>query len=116
MDKFLLKERVKNLGLFHWEGAEKSINEIYSTEALKRAGITEAAKRFGNLCSLLHRKDRKGDMGNHRPVSLTSMPKKVIEQLILGAISKHIEDKKVAVISQNGFIKGKLSKIDLIAF
>lgn len=37
IDKFLLKERVKNLGLFHWEGAEKSIDEIYSTEALKRA-------------------------------------------------------------------------------
>ena len=55
-------------------------------------------------------------MGNHRPVSLTSIPGKVMEQLSLGTISKHIEDKKMTVSSQHGFIKGKLCLINLIAF
>ncbi|KFV77602.1 hypothetical protein N308_11331, partial [Struthio camelus australis] len=41
------------------------------------------------------KKGKKEDPGNYRPVSLPSIPAKVVEQLILEAISKHVEDKKV---------------------
>ena len=40
-------------------------------------------------------KKGKEDTGNYRPVSLTSIPGKVMEQLILEVISKYTEKKKV---------------------
>jgi len=54
-------------------------------------------------------------MGNHRPVSFTSVPRKVMERPIFGTISKHIADKKLTVNSHHGFIKGKLCLSNLIA-
>ncbi|KFV87109.1 hypothetical protein N308_06886, partial [Struthio camelus australis] len=40
-------------------------------------------------------KGKKEEAGNSRPVSLTSLPGKVMEQLLLKVITKHLEDKKV---------------------
>ncbi|KGL81578.1 hypothetical protein N309_03232, partial [Tinamus guttatus] len=40
-------------------------------------------------------KGKKEDPGNYRPVSLTSVPGKAMERLILTVVSKHMEDKKV---------------------
>ncbi|PKU42932.1 rna-directed dna polymerase from mobile element hypothetical protein [Limosa lapponica baueri] len=40
------------------------------------------------------KKGKKEDLGNYRPVSLTSMSGKMMEQLVLGIISKHMEEKK----------------------
>jgi len=50
------------------------------------------------------KKDKKEDSGNYRLVSLTSIPGKVMEQLILDVISKPIEVKKVIRSSQQGKI------------
>ncbi|PKU30268.1 glycerol kinase [Limosa lapponica baueri] len=44
------------------------------------------------------RKGKKEDPGNYRPVSLTSIPGKAMEQLILGMISKPVEEKKGSVL------------------
>ncbi|KFV88520.1 hypothetical protein N308_05850, partial [Struthio camelus australis] len=39
-------------------------------------------------------KGKKEEPGNYRPVSLPSIPGKVMEQLLLKVITKHVEDKK----------------------
>ncbi|GAB0176007.1 mitochondrial enolase superfamily member 1 [Grus japonensis] len=62
------------------------------------------------------KKGKKEDAGNYRPVSLTSIPGKVMEQLILGVINKHVEEKKVIRGGQHGFINGKSCLTNLIAF
>ncbi|KFV78754.1 hypothetical protein N308_01132, partial [Struthio camelus australis] len=43
----------------------------------------------------LFQKGKKEEPGNYRPVSLTSILGKVMEQLILEVLTKHLEDKKV---------------------
>ena len=53
-------------------------------------------------------KGKKEDPGNYRLVSLTLIPGKVIEQLILQTISRHMKNKKVIWSSQHGFRKGKI--------
>ncbi|PKU49360.1 hypothetical protein llap_399 [Limosa lapponica baueri] len=46
----------------------------------------------------IFKKSKKENPGNYRLVSLTSIPGKVMEQLILDAISKHVEEKKESVL------------------
>ena len=51
------------------------------------------------------RKGKKEDVGNSRPVSLTSVPRKVMEQPVVDAISKQLGEKKDRRRSQHGFTK-----------
>jgi len=59
---------------------------------------------------------KKEDSGNYRPVSLTSIHGKVMEQLILDVISKQVEEKKVSRSRHHGFIKEKSCLTHLLAF
>jgi len=62
------------------------------------------------------KKDKKEDLGNYRSVSPTSIPGKVMEQLILEVIINQVEEKEVIRNSQHGFTKGKSCLTHLIAF
>jgi len=62
------------------------------------------------------KKGKKEDPGNYRPVSLTSIPGKVMEQFILEVVIKQVEEKKVIRSRQHGFTKRKPLLTNLITF
>ncbi|NXY64185.1 PO11 protein, partial [Callaeas wilsoni] len=59
---------------------------------------------------------KKGDPGNHRPVSLASVPGKVMEQIMLSAITRHLQDGQGIRPSQQGFRRGRSCLTNLMYF
>ena len=66
--------------------------------------------------TLVYKKGSKKDPGNYTPVSLTSVPGKVTEQIILWEITRHMRDIWGIRPSQHGFTKGRSCLTNLISF
>ncbi|GAB0186491.1 mitochondrial enolase superfamily member 1 [Grus japonensis] len=64
----------------------------------------------------IYKKGQKEDPGNYRPVSLTSVPGKVMEQIILSVIMQHIQDNQMIRPSQHGFMKDRSCLTNLIFY
>ncbi|KAJ7415370.1 hypothetical protein WISP_78576 [Willisornis vidua] len=70
---------------------------------------------MANMVSIF-KKGKKKDPRNYRPVSLTSVPGKVVEKFILEGIEKHLKDNAVSGHSQHNFMRGKSCLSNSISF
>ncbi|KAK4819033.1 hypothetical protein QYF61_024398 [Mycteria americana] len=99
----------------HWNRLPREVVESPSLEQSWLTGEVPADWRLANVTPIF-KKGRKEDPGNYRPVSLTSVPGKLMEQIILSAITRHVENNQGIRPSQHGFRKGRSCLTNLISF
>jgi len=63
-----------------------------------------------------YKKGRKEDPGNYRPVSLTSVPGKIMERLIPSVLTSHVKSNQRIRPSQHVLMKGRSCLTNLISF
>ena len=66
--------------------------------------------------SPLFKKGSKDDPGNYRPISLTSVPGKMLESIIADDMMSHLEYNKLILDSQHGFRSGRSCLTNLVDF
>ena len=71
--------------------------------------------RSADVCPI-HKKGPLTDKGNYRPISLTSVPGKVLESIIKDRIVNFLETNNLIVTSQHGFRHGRSCVTNLLDF
>jgi len=77
------------------------------------SGVVPADSKLVNIIPI-HNKGVREDPGNYSPVSLTSVPGKIMENIVLGTIERHLHKNAIIRHSQHGFKKGKSSLTNVI--
>uniref|UniRef100_A0A670KJT9 Reverse transcriptase domain-containing protein n=1 Tax=Podarcis muralis TaxID=64176 RepID=A0A670KJT9_PODMU len=80
-----------------------------------RTGEVPADWRRANVVPIF-KKGKREDPNNYHPVSLTSIPGKILEQIIKQTVCEHLERNAVITNSQHGFLKNKSCQTNLISF
>ncbi|PKU46872.1 rna-directed dna polymerase from mobile element jockey-like [Limosa lapponica baueri] len=71
--------------------------------------------RMANVTPI-YKKGQKEDLGNYRPVNLTSVPGKIMERIILSELSRQVQGSQRIRASRHGFMKGRPRLTNLISF
>lgn len=71
--------------------------------------------KLTNLAQVF-KKSKKNDPGHSRPVSLPSVPGKVIEQSILGGIEIHLKENAIIGNNQHSFMRGQCCLSNIFSF
>jgi hypothetical protein len=77
--------------------------------------VVPADWKLGNVTPI-YKKSPKGNPGNYCPVSLTSVPCKLLESIIKGKIMEHLLANNLIRPSQHGFMPGKSCASNLTVF
>ncbi|KAK4817961.1 hypothetical protein QYF61_003481 [Mycteria americana] len=95
------------------EELAKPLSIIY-----QQSGLTGEVPDDWRLVNVtpIYKKGQKEDLGNYRPVSLTSVPGKIMEQFILSVLNGHVQANQGIRPSQCGFMKGRSCLTNLISF
>ncbi|TRZ08141.1 hypothetical protein HGM15179_018968 [Zosterops borbonicus] len=91
----------------------KPLSIIYNQSWL--TGEVQEDWKLANVTPI-HKKGGKEDPSNYRPVSLTSVPGKIMEQFILSVIMQHLQDGQGLRPSQHGFRRSRWCLTNLISF
>ena len=124
----LVKEKIKNLKENSAPGPDgisprllKSAAEMLAKpltiifrESLRTSEIPADWKKA--KVTPIYKKGPKGEPGNYRPVSLTSVPCRMMESIIKDKLMEHLARYKLIRETQHGFLKGKSCTTNLIAF
>uniref|UniRef100_A0A493TS15 Reverse transcriptase domain-containing protein n=1 Tax=Anas platyrhynchos platyrhynchos TaxID=8840 RepID=A0A493TS15_ANAPP len=86
---------------------------IYQQSLL--SGEVPVDQRLANVMPI-YKKGWRVDPGNYKPVSLTSVPRKLMEQIILSVITRHLQGNQAIRPSQHVFMKGRSCLMNLIFF
>jgi len=95
------------------EELAKPLSIIY-----QQSGLTGEVPDDWRIASVtpIYKKGWKENRGNYRPVSLTSVPGKIMEQFILSALNGHVKDNQGIRPSRHGFMKDRSCLTNLISF
>ncbi|KAK4822229.1 hypothetical protein QYF61_011870 [Mycteria americana] len=97
------------------DGIHPRVRRELAEELAKPLSIISQQSWFANVTPI-YKKGRKEDPGNYRPVSLTSVPGKIMERFILSALNRHVQANQGIRPRQHGFRKGRSCLTNLISF
>lgn len=80
------------------------------------SGIVPDDWKVANVTPIFKNKGSRDDVGNYRPVSLTSCPGKVMERIVRDALVEHLERHELIKGSQHGFTKKRSCLSNLLVF
>ena len=99
------------------QGMQEEISVTLSMlfEKSMEEGVVPSDWRTANVTPIF-KKGSRGDPGNYRPVSLTSVPGKIMERIIKEEIVGHLERNRLLKSSQHGFTQGRSCTTNLLEF